>query len=156
VTGCFARRGYNIQSLAVGPSEKPEMSRMTVVVPGNDESIQKLFKQLSKLVYVQSMVDLTYVPMQQRELILIKVRCTPAQRSELRNLEQIFRASILDVSANTAVLQMMGKARKIKALTDLLEPYGILEIARTGVIAIKRESGVDSEFLKKMVSGTIQ
>ncbi|KAG1678268.1 hypothetical protein FOA52_013889 [Chlamydomonas sp. UWO 241] len=152
VTGCFARRGYNIQSLAVGPSEKPGCSRITTVVPGSEESIKKLFKQLSKLVYVQSLIDLTHMPMQQRELMLIKVRCTPAQRSEIRNLEQIFRASILDVSPTTVIIQMMGKATKLKALTDLLEPYGILEIARTGVIALKRDSGVDSEYLKRMAT----
>lgn len=150
VTGVFARRGYNIQSLAVGPSEKPNTSRICMVVPGNEESIQKLFKQLSKLVWVQSLTDLTYSPFLYRELMLVKVRCNAAQREQLRALEQVFRASILDVSPNTMVLEVIGKEDKLKAMTDLLEPYGILEIARTGRIALPRDSGVDSMFLERM------
>mmetsp|Transcript_41463 Transcript_41463/g.123883 ORF Transcript_41463/g.123883 Transcript_41463/m.123883 type:complete len:355 (+) Transcript_41463:364-1428(+) len=152
VTGCFARRGYNIQSLAVGPSEKPDTSRITVVVPGSDESISKLFRQLRKLVYVQSLEDLTFMPMQQRELMLVKVRCTPQQRGQVRNLEQIFRASILDISPTTVLMSLMGKAGKLRALCELLEPYGILEIARTGRIALKRDSGVDSAYLARMAT----
>ncbi|GAX82052.1 hypothetical protein CEUSTIGMA_g9480.t1 [Chlamydomonas eustigma] len=152
VTGVFARRGYNIQSLAVGPSERSGMSRICMLVPGTEESISKLFKQLSKLVYVQKMVDLTHLPFIKRELLLVKVSCTAAQRGEVRNLAEIFRADILDVSSNSMIIEIVGKEDKLKALTDLLEPYGVMEIARTGRIALPRESGLDNEYLQKMVT----
>lgn len=152
VTGVFARRGYSIQSLAVGPSEHEGMSRICMVVPGNDEMIAKLFKQLSKLVYVRRMINLTRTPFVNRELMLVKVRCNTSQRGELRHLAHIFRADIIDVAPNTVTIEILGKEDKLKALTDLLEPYGILEIARTGRVAVIRESGVDNKFLERVMS----
>ena len=152
VTGVFARRGYSIQSLAVGPSEREGMSRICMVVPGNDEMIAKLFKQLSKLVYVQNMINLTRTPFVNRELMLVKVACTAAQRAELNTLAQIFRATIIDVSPVSVTFEILGKEEKLKALTDLLEPYGVMEIARTGRVAIIRESGVNTQMLERYMS----
>lgn len=150
VTGVFARRGYNVQSLAVGNSEKEGMSRITMVAPGDGPHIGKLIKQLEKLAYVRKVIDLTNIPHVQRELMLIKVRCAPQQRGELMNLAQIFRGAVCDVSKTTVTLEVTGKEDKMRALQEVLSPYGILEVARTGRIALSRDSGVDSKFLKTM------
>ncbi|KAJ9532719.1 hypothetical protein QJQ45_010803 [Haematococcus lacustris] len=156
VTGVFARRGYNVQSLAVGPSEREGMSRICMVVPGAAPAIDKLVKQLNKLVDVQNVTNLTPMPFVNRELMLVKVvRCGASQRGELRDLAAIFRADILDISPGTLTLEILGKEDKMKALTDLLEPYGIMEIARTGRVAVSRESGVDSKFLEQRQSQRI-
>ena len=138
--------------MAVGPSEKEGMSRICMVVPGNDEMIGKLFKQLSKLVYVQNMINLTRTPFVNRELMLVKVACTAAQRAELNTLAQIFRATIIDVSPVSVTFEILGKEDKLKALTDLLEPYGVMEIARTGRVAVIRESGVNTKMLERFMA----
>lgn len=153
VTGVFARRGYNIQSLAVGNSEKEGQSRITTVVPGDDTSINKLIKQLNKLVYVEQVTDLHTVPHVARELMLVKVNCSAEQRGELMNLAQIFRGSICDVSLNTVTIEVVGKEDKMRALKEILQTYGILEVARTGRVALSRESGVDTKYLSN-VAGT--
>ncbi|GLC33867.1 hypothetical protein PLESTB_000812700 [Pleodorina starrii] len=161
VTQVFARRGYNVQSLVVGPSEREGMSRIVMVVPGRVTSpdgssgISPLLKQLSKLVFVQTITDLTDIPFVNRELMLVKVRCSASQRGELRDLAAIFRGSIVDVSAGSLTIEVLGKEDKMKAFTDLLEPYGILEIARTGRVAMARDSGVNSEFLERMSMGRV-
>lgn len=161
VTQVFARRGYNVQSLAVGPSEREGMSRICMVVPGKVSSpdgssgISPLLKQLSKLVFVQNIVDLTDIPFVNREMMLIKVRCSASQRGELHDLASIFRGSIVDVSAATVTMEVVGKEDKMKAITGLLEPYGILEIARTGRVAMARDSGVNSEYLERMSMGRV-
>lgn len=156
VTQVFARRGYNVQSLAVGPSEREGRSRICMVVPGKSaQAVSSLMKQLAKLVHVESLTDLTETPFVNRELMLIKVRCPAGQRGELRDLAQIFRGGIVDVSAGTVTLEVLGKEDKMKAITELLEPYGILEIARTGRVALPRESGVNSEYLEKMSIGRV-
>ncbi|KAG2496612.1 hypothetical protein HYH03_005433 [Edaphochlamys debaryana] len=162
VTQVFARRGYNVQSLAVGPSEREGMSRIVMVVPGKASAadgktsgIEGLLKQLRKLVWVTNVIDLTDTPFVNRELILVKVRCNSATRGELRDLAAIFRGSIVDVSAGSITIEVLGKEDKMKAFTDLLQPYGVLEIARTGRIAMARDSGVNSEFLEKMSMGRV-
>ncbi|KAG2424192.1 hypothetical protein HXX76_014725 [Chlamydomonas incerta] len=161
VTMVFSRRGYNVQSLAVGPSEREGLSRIVMVVPGKVSSpdgssgISPLLKQLSKLVFVQSIQDLTDIPFVNRELMLVKVRCSAGQRGELRDLVAIFRGSVLDVSPSCMTIEVLGKEDKMKAFTDLLEPYGILEIARTGRVAMPRDSGVNSEFLERMSMGRV-
>eukprot|EP00878_Enallax_costatus_P009094 GHUV01009507.1.p1 GENE.GHUV01009507.1~~GHUV01009507.1.p1 ORF type:complete len:386 (+),score=83.20 GHUV01009507.1:826-1983(+) len=154
VTQVFARRGYNIQSLAVGPSETQGDSRITMVVPGTPESINKVIKQVKKLIYVKDVQDITATPYVARELMLIKVRCTASQRGELRDLVQIFRLGVIDVGHTTMTLEVQGREDKMAALTDLLEPYGVMEIARTGRIALTRESGVDTKYLETMRSTT--
>jgi acetolactate synthase-1/3 small subunit len=152
VTMVFARRSYNVQSLAVGPAETPGDSRITTVVPGTTAGVRTLIKQVKKLVNVKACEDITAKPYVARELMLVKVRCTAAQRGELRDLSQIFRMSVIDVGPGTMTLEAQGREDKMRAIIDLLEPYGILETARTGRIALPRESGVDTKYLESMRS----
>lgn len=154
VTQVFARRGYNVQSLAVGPAEAVGDSRITMVVPGTVETIAKIIKQVNKLIYVKDVSDITSVPYVARELMLVKVRCSATQRGELRDLVEIFRLNVIDVGHATMTLEVQGREDKMSAIVDLLEPYGVLEIARTGRIALTRESGVDTKFLETMRSST--
>ena len=124
VTGVLARRGYNIQSLAVGNSETADLSCITTVIPGSKESSAKVIKQLLKLIHVHSVTDLSDLPFITRELMLIKCRCRPSERKELIDLAEIFHGNICDVSRTTITLEVQGKEMKMRAVQDLLEPYG--------------------------------
>ena len=150
IAGLFARRGFNIESLAVGPAEQLGVSRITMVVPGDDHVIEQLTKQLYKLVNVLKVNDLTEVPCVERELMLMKVNATSSTRSELVELAQIFRARVVDVAEDSLTLEVVGDPGKMVAIVRVLNKFGIREIARTGKVALTRESGVNTEFLKSL------
>tara|TARA_Y100001968_G_C19005362_1_gene547920 strand:+ start:56 stop:565 length:510 start_codon:yes stop_codon:yes gene_type:complete len=148
IAGLFARRGFNIDSLAVGPAESKGISRLTMVVQGDDLTLQQMSKQLNKLVNVLEVLDLTTLPAVERELMLLKVSASSENRGNILDLVQVFRAKVVDVSDNALTLEVVGDPGKLVALENLLKPYGILEIARTGKVALKRASGVNTEMLK--------
>jgi len=147
VTGVFARRGYNIQSLGVGPEKSFDVSRISTVVPGTTDDIAMLLKQILKVPYVISAQDITMTPFTERELMLVKVVCPRGQRAEIIDLCNMFRAKVSDISEDTVTIEVSGRQRKINAIQALLEPYGILEVARSGRVALPRDSGVDSKLL---------
>ncbi len=152
IAGLFARRGFNIESLAVGPAEEAGISRITMVVPGDDLVIEQLTKQLYKLINVLKVQDITLTPSVERELMLMKVKADSGNRAEVVGLAQIFRARVVDVSKESLTVQVVGDPGKLVAIEQMLKPFGILEIARTGKIALTRESGVNTEYLKSLES----
>ncbi len=137
----FRRRGYNIESIAVGHSEQPNMSRMTIVTSGSAHVLEQVRKQLDKLVDVIKVQDLSGDRITARELALIKVRASSATRSEIISIVDIFRANIVDVAADSLTIEITGDEDKFDALFNLLRGFGIREIARTGRIAMVRGGG---------------
>jgi acetolactate synthase I/III small subunit len=150
IAGLFARRGFNIESLAVGPAEQVGVSRITMVVPGDDSIIEQLIKQLYKLISVLKVQDITQIPCVERELMLVKVKATASNRSEVIQVAQIFRARIVDISEDNLTIEVVGDPGKMVAIIQMLNKFGIREIARTGKIAMTRESGVNTEYLKSL------
>ncbi|MCW6037532.1 acetolactate synthase small subunit [Spirulina subsalsa FACHB-351] len=150
IAGLFARRGFNIESLAVGPAEQVGISRITMVVPGDDRIIEQLIKQLYKLISVLKVQDITQVPCVERELMLIKVNASASNRAEVIEIAQVFRARIVDMSEDTLTIEVVGDPGKMVAIVQMLNKFGIREIARTGKIALVRESGVNTEYLKSL------
>lgn len=140
VTGLVSRRGFNIESLSVGPVEDPTMSRVTAVVDADDVAYEQITKQLHKLISVHKITDLTATDAIQRELMLIKVAAAPENRSDILALANIFDASIEHVGRNSITIQLTGKENALKNFESLLKPYGIKEIIRSGRIAISRHS----------------
>jgi acetolactate synthase-1/3 small subunit len=136
----FRRRGFNIESIAVGHSELPHLSRMTFVVNGSDTMVEQVRKQLDKVVDVVKAVDITGDNITTRELALIKVKATSATRSEIIEIVDIFRASIVDVAADSLIIEITGDEDKVDSLLKLLRAFGIREITRTGRIAMMRGS----------------
>jgi acetolactate synthase-1/3 small subunit len=141
VTGLFSRRGFNIESLAVGTCEEQGMSRITIVCIGDDAEIEQVMKQLNKLIDIIKVSDLTDNERVERELALIKVNAEPGtSRAEIMQLATIFRAQIIDVGSKTIILSITGDTEKIDALEKLLRQYGVKELVRTGRIAMLRGS----------------
>lgn len=138
VAGLFARRGFNIDSLAVGVTEDPDMSRMTVVVDVEEHSLEQVYKQLNKLINVIKVVDLPDENSVQRELVLVKVKADARTRAEIIEMVDIFRGKIVDVGKGTVSIEVTGTGSKLRALEDLLRPYGIVELVRTGMVALNR------------------
>lgn len=138
VSGLFSRRGYNIDSLSVGVTEREEFSRITVVVFCDDASIEQIIKQVEKLVDVVRVVELDNNRGVFRELALVKVKANADARSEIISIVDIFRANIIDVANETLTIEITGDQGKIKAFTELMEPFGIKEIVRTGLTALCR------------------
>jgi acetolactate synthase-1/3 small subunit len=138
VASLFRRRNFNIDSLAVGHSETPGISRMTIVVAGDDRTLEQVAKQLHKLINVTKVFDLSGAESVERELALVKVHATPNNRTEVIELANIFRGSIIDVSPESLIIEITGTADKIDSLVELLRPYGVKELSRTGVLAIAR------------------
>lgn len=134
----FRRRGYNIESIAVGHSEIPDLSRMTIVVNGTDNLLEQVRKQLNKVVDVVKVVDVTGDNVTARELALIKVKATSTTRSEIIEIVDIFRAKIVDVAPDSLTIEITGDEEKVDSLLKLLRNFGIREIARTGRIAMLR------------------
>lgn len=134
----FSARGYNIESLTVAPTEDASMSRMTVVTKGSDEVIEKITKQLNKLVEVVKVVDLSEAEHIERELMLIKVRAGAKERDDVKRMADIFRGRVIDVSDNTYTIELTGDGAKLDAFIQALEPSAILETVRTGASGIGR------------------
>jgi acetolactate synthase-1/3 small subunit len=138
VAGLFSRRGFNIDSLAVGPTEHPEVSRMTIVVAVEDLPLEQVTKQLNKLINVIKIVELEPAAAVQRELLLVKVRADATVRSQVLETVQLFRAKVVDVSPEALTVEATGTADKLEALLRMLEPYGVREMVQSGMVAIGR------------------
>ncbi|MCD6416189.1 MAG: acetolactate synthase small subunit [Planctomycetes bacterium] len=138
VAGLFSARGFNIDSLAVGETEQPDLSRMTIVVAGDESILEQVRKQLQKLVDVVKIQDFSNVRHVERDLVMIRVQTPPGRRSEVIELVDIFRAKVVDVGRNELIVELAGAEEKIEAFVDVVGPYGIQEMVRTGRIALAR------------------
>jgi len=144
VASMFAARGFNIDSLVVGRTEDPDLSRMTIVVVGDDRVLEQVRKQLGKVVPVVKVRDFQAVDYVERDLMLIRAHVPPDRRPEVISLVNLFRGRVVDVARNSMLVEMSGTEEKLEAFIDLLRPYGIRELARTGVIAMARGQQVNS------------
>ena len=140
VAGLFSRRGFNIDSLAVGPTEVDEVSRITIVVNVDQRPLEQVTKQLNKLVNVLKIVELEPANAVQRELLLVKVRADASMRTHVLETASLFRAHVVDVSSEVVTIEATGTSGKLEALLRVLEPYGIKELAQSGLLAIGRGS----------------
>lgn len=138
VAGLFARRGFNIESLAVGRSEDPRLSRITITLDGAEQPVDQVTKQLHKLINVVKIRDLSAAGMVAGELLFVKVSSEGEKRTEVFQIAEIFKAKIVDVDRRALTLRVVGESNKLEALLELLKPLGILEVVRTGTIAMRR------------------
>jgi len=148
IAGLFARRGFNIESLAVGPAENVGISRITMVVPSDERTIEQLTKQLYKLVNILKVEDITNLPCIERELMLIKIKTQLTERSEVLEIAQVFRAHVVHLSENSIIVEVTGDPGKTAAMEQLLSKFEIQEIARTGKISLIRGSKISTSYLK--------
>jgi acetolactate synthase-1/3 small subunit len=145
ISGMLASRGFNIDSLAVGETESPDLSRMTFVIRGDDAELEQVRKQLGKVVTVVKVLDISSEDFVERDLMLIKIKATPPQRLEIAYLIEMFRGHTVDIGPDTLMVEISGQERKIDSFIELMRPYGILELARTGRIALVRGNSAQRE-----------
>lgn len=150
ISTVFSSRGFNIDSIAVGPTETSGVSRITIVLPGNDQVLDQVIKQLNKLVQIIQVKDVTNAPCVERELMLIQVEVSQKLKPEIVEIAQIFRAKIVDISDTSLMLEITGDPGKIVVIQELLKKYRVLKIARTGKIALERDFGINTEYLKTL------
>jgi acetolactate synthase-1/3 small subunit len=150
ISTVFSSRGFNIDSIAVGPTENNGISKIIIVLPGDNQTIEQITKQLNKLIQVIEVKDITTCPCVERELMLVKVLSSSSTRSQILEIVQIFRAKVVDLSEISITIEVTGDPGKILTILQLLRPYKIIEIARTGKISIERELGINSEFLRSI------
>lgn len=148
ISTVFSSRGFNIESITVGPTQNNGLSKIIIVLPGDYQIIEQITKQLNKLIQVIEVKDITNLPSVERELMLIKVKSTSSTRSEILEIVEIFRAKVVDISDISITIEVTGDPGKILTIQHLLNPYTIVEIVRTGKIVIERELGINSEYLK--------
>ncbi|HPU35958.1 MAG TPA: acetolactate synthase small subunit [Bacillota bacterium] len=141
ISGLLSRRVFNIESIAAGYTEEPDVTRITLVVQGDTQVLNQVMRQLSKLVDVIKVVELKSEESVERELALVKVRAEPNRRSDIVNLVSVFRANIIDVNKETMIIEILGDEKKITALCSVLEDYGIVEMVRTGKVVLSRGPG---------------
>jgi acetolactate synthase-1/3 small subunit len=153
ISGLFSARGYNIDSLSVGTTEDPQVSRMTIVVKGDDRVLEQVEKQLNKLIDIIKVADYQETPHLERNLALIKIAADKNTRSELIQICDIFRAKIVDVAVDSIIVEMTGDEEKIEALLRMLRPFGIKEMCRTGIVAMARGAkGISVAELERVLS----
>jgi len=140
VAGMFSARGFNIESLVVGRTEDPVLSRMTIVVHGDDRLLEQVRKQLAKIITVVRVRDYKDLPFVERDLAMVKIAVPAGKRTEILEIVQIFRGKVIDVAPGSVMVELSGEEAKIDAFVELVRPYGIRELARTGVIAMPRGS----------------
>jgi acetolactate synthase I/III small subunit len=150
ITGLFARRGFNIESLAVGPAEEEGISRITMVLPGDNVTVEQLIKQLYKLMNVLKVQNITNIPCVERELILLKIKASEKTRAQILDIANVFRAKVVDLAEESLTLEITGDPGKIAAIEQLLQGFGIQEVAKTGKISLTRESKVNTEYLRNV------
>jgi acetolactate synthase-1/3 small subunit len=148
ISTVFSSRGFNIDSIAVGPTENLGVSKIILVIPGDYQTIEQITKQLNKLIQVIEVKDITNQACVERELMLIKVKSSPSIRSEILEIVEIFRSKVVDISDVSMTIEVTGDPGKILTIQELLKRYSIIEIVRTGKISIERELGINTEYLK--------
>lgn len=150
ISTVFSSRGFNIDSIAVGPTENLGISKIIIVLPGDNQTIEQITKQLNKLIQVIEVKDITNRPCVERELMLIKVAASSIRRSEILEIVQIFRSKVVDISDRSITIEVTGDPGKIITIQQLLKAYDIIEIVRTGKISVEREFGINTEYLKSI------
>ena len=148
ISTVFSSRGFNIDSIAVGPTENSEISRIILVLLGDNQTIEQITKQLNKLIQVIEVKDITTRPCVERELMLVKVKSSRETRTEILEIAKIFRAKIVDISYNSITVEVTGDPGKIITIQELLSHFQIIEIVRTGKVSLERELGINTEYLK--------
>jgi acetolactate synthase-1/3 small subunit len=139
IIGLFSGRGFNIDSVSFGEAKEPGMARMTITTKGDEQIIGQINNQLGKIVDVVKVTDLTYEPFVERELALVKITSKPETRSDIIEVVNVFRAKIIDISPKSLTIEVTGKQDKVNAAIGMLRPFGLLEVARTGSVALERE-----------------